>query len=132
MADTCLSGICNPRRTQGRVARPSGRVNLLVLQGPGLFVGASVAKQGGDTDITSVILDIDGRNVVNLTYAAARNFGLTQPNPFGLVLHQTQAIDNVTIGYPSPLRFERELVLAVDVNEPNVVQVTANVIHGTP
>ncbi|HEX2042743.1 MAG TPA: hypothetical protein VHF24_08900 [Acidimicrobiales bacterium] len=95
-------------------------------------MGASVAKQGGDTDITSVILDIDGRNVVNLTYAAARNFGLTQPNPFGLVLHQTQAIDNVTIGYPSPLRFERELVLAVDVNEPNVVQVTANVIHGTP
>ncbi len=131
MADTSLSGISNPQRTQGLQSKPSGSHKLVVLEGPGLFVCAHVAKQGGDTDLTFVNLDIDGRNVVDLSYAAARNLGLTQANPFALVLLQTRPVDNLTIGYPSPLRFERELVLSVQVNEPNVVQVLANVIHGS-
>jgi hypothetical protein len=36
----------------------------------------------------------------------------------------------MTIGYPSPLRFERELNLSVKVNENGVEQILANVIHG--
>ena len=78
MADTCLSGICNPERTQGLQTKPTGGHKLVVLEGPGLFICAEVAKQGGDTDLTFVSLDLDGRNVVNLSYAAARNWGLTQ------------------------------------------------------
>lgn len=132
MADTCLSGVCNAQRTQGLQTNPSGGHKLVVLEGPGLFVCAHVSKQGGDTDLTFVSLDLDGRNVVNLSYAAARNLGFIQANPFGLVLLQTRPLDNLTIGYPAPLRFERELVLSVQVNEANVVQILANVIHGTP
>ncbi len=128
----CASGVCNPERTQGLEVNPSGGRKLVVLKGPGLFVSAHVSKQGGDTDLTFVSLDLDGRNVVNLSYAAARNLGFTQSNPYGLVLLSSRAIDNITIGYPTPLKFEKELVLSVQVNEGGVVQILANVVHGTP
>ena len=76
---TCATGICDPVRTQGlRAPAPSGTHDLVSLAGPGLFVAAAVSKQGGTNDLTFVILEIDGRNVTNLSFAAANNWGLTQ------------------------------------------------------
>jgi len=127
----CSTGVCDPQRTQGlRAPAPKGNHALVTLEGPGVFLGAAVTKQGGTNDLTFVILDIDGRNVTNLSYAAATNAGLTQQNPYGLVLLHSTALKTVTIGFPAPLRFERKLVLRVTVNEPNVVQILGNVIHG--
>lgn len=131
MADDCAAGICDPERTQGlRAPAPQGTHQLVTLEGPGVFVAAHVSKQGGDTDLTFVTLDIDGRNVVNLSYAAARNLGFVQGNPYGLVLLPSGRVDNLTMGYPSPLRFTRSLVLGVQVQEAGVVQILGNVIHG--
>jgi len=103
---------------------------LVDLEGPGVFLGAAVSKQGGANNLTFVILDIDGRNVTNLSFAAAGNLGLTQQNPFGVVLVQSALVKTFTVGFPAPLRFARSLRLSVKVNEPNVVQVLANVVHG--
>ena len=131
----CVIGVCAPQRTQGlRAPAPEGDHVLVNLNGPGTFVAAEVTKQGGAGDITFVVLDIDGRNVVNISYAATRNVGLTQQNPFGLVLLETPGtatIKNLTIGFPTPLRYEESLRLTVVVREPGVVQVLANVIHGS-
>ena len=127
----CSTGVCDPERTQGiKAPAPNGNHVLVTLEGPGVFLGAAVTKQGGTNDLTFVILDIDGRNVTNLSYAAAANQGLTQHNPYGLVLLHTTSLKTVTIGFPSPLRYERKLVLRVTVNEPSVVQILGNVIHG--
>ncbi len=93
-------------------------------------MGAEVSKQGGANDLTFVVLDIDGRNVTNISYAAAKNSALTQQNPYGLVLLESAALKNLTIGFPSPLRYKKRLKLSVTVNEPGVVQILANVIHG--
>ena len=71
-----------------------------------------------------------GRNVANLSYAGAINEGLTQQNPYGLVLLQSPSIKTVTIGFPTPLIYKRSLSLSVTVNEGNVAQILANVIHG--
>ncbi len=131
----CVIGVCDPQRTQGLEApAPEGDYELVNLDGPGTFVAAEVTKQGGDGDITFVILDIDGRNLVNISYAAARNAGLLQQNPFGLVLLETPGtatVKNLTIGFPTPLRYEESLRLSVVVREPGVLQVLANVIHGS-
>lgn len=128
-----LTAIQDPERTQGlRAPAPQGLHELVTLQGPGTFVSAQVSKQGGANDLTFVILDIDGRNVVNFSLAAANNVGLTQNNPYGLVsVNSGGNPETLTIGFGMPLRFERELKLSVQVNEPNVVQVLANVIHGS-
>jgi hypothetical protein len=45
-------------------------------------------------------------------------------------LLKTQAFNNLTIGFPTPLRFERELMLSAKVNETGVVQILGNVVHG--
>lgn len=127
----CARGVCDPRRTQGlRAPAPRGTHELVALEGPGVFLGAEVSKQGGANDITFVILDIDGRNVTNLSFAGAANQGLTQQNPYGLVLVQSPAIKTMTVGFPTPLLFKRSLRLRVTVNEPGVVQILANVITG--
>jgi hypothetical protein len=47
-----------------------------------------------------------------------------------LVLLQSPVIKTVTIGFPTPLVYKRNLTLSVTVNEANVVQILANVIHG--
>ena len=129
---SCSTGVCDPRRTQGlKAPAPNGNHVLVTLEGPGVFLGAAVTKQGGTSDLTFVILDIDGRNVTNLSYAAAANVGLTQHNPYGLALLHSTTLKTMTIGFPAPLRYERTLVLRVTVNEPSVAQILGNVIHGS-
>jgi hypothetical protein len=131
VAGRCAAGVCDPERTEGlKAPAPNGTYALVNLRGPGVFLGAEVSKQGGTNDITFVILDIDGRNVANLSYAGAINQGLTQQNPYGLVLLQSPSIKTVTIGFPTPLLYKRSLTLSVTVNEGNVAQILANVIHG--
>ncbi len=128
----CLGGVCDPVRTQGLIPSPANGDHVLVtLKGPGLFVGAEVVKQGGQNDLTFVNLDLDGRNVTSISFAAAANAGLTQQNPFGIVLLKSAVLKNLTLGFPVPLRYQQELKLSVQVNETGVVQILANVIHGT-
>jgi hypothetical protein len=66
-----------------------------------------------------------------VSYAAASNSGLTQQNPYGLVLLQSNELKTMTIGFPTPLLFKRTVRLRATVNEPGVVQILANVIHGS-
>lgn len=127
----CMGGVCAPRRKQGLEVKPKkGKYELVKLKGPGLFLGAHLSKQGGTNDISFVDLTIDGQNVFNLSYAAMRNLGFTQQNPYGMVLVKTGLIENVTLGFPYPLKFEKELVLTFSTNEPNIDQVIGNVIYG--
>ncbi len=121
-----------PERTQGLVApAPAGTHDLVVLTGRGKFVSAELTKQGGTNDLTFISLDIDGRNVVNISIAALRNVGLTSANPYGLVLLNSSGDPKtLTIGFPTPLIYHHELRLSATVQEGNVVQILANVIHG--
>jgi hypothetical protein len=123
--------VCEPQRTQGLGGGSPGEQVLIRLTGPGVFVAAAVSKQGGTNDATFVGLDVDGRNVTSISYGAARNLGLTQSNPYGLVLLDAGEVKTLTIGFPSPLAFQSELVLSVFVEEEAVVQILANVVHGT-
>ena len=127
----CAVGVCDPQRVQGlKAPAPKGTYTLVSLKGPGLFLSANVTKQGGATDLTFVILEIDGRNVVNSSYAAVRNVGLTQANPYGIQYLSGSAVESFAIGWPFPLTFKRSLTLSVTVNEVGVVQILANVVRG--
>lgn len=129
---TTTSFITGAQRTQGLVA-PAGQGEhvLVKLKGPGVFVCAEVVRQNNPAGISFVNLELDGKNVVSVSFEAARNWGLTVQNPFGLVLREEGIFSNLTIGYPLPLRFEKELVLKVTVQEIGIPQIVANVIHGT-
>jgi hypothetical protein len=131
-ACACATGVCGPKRTQGlKAPAPQGNYVLVTIRGPGLFVAAAITKQGGANGLTFPSLDLDGVNVANLSFAAAANQGLTQQNPYGIVLlNSAVGLKTLTIGWPAPLRFERELKLSVKVNEAGVAQLLANVVHG--
>ena len=128
----CEVGVCDPQRTQGlKAPAPKGTYTLVALKGPGLFLSANVSKQGGATDLTFVNLTIDGRNVVSLSFAALRNIGLTQANPYGLQFLNGAGVESFAIGWPFPLAYKRSLELSVTVNEVGVVQILANVVRGS-
>ncbi len=127
-----IKGIPDPERTQGLQAPAvQGEHHLITLKGPGSFISAQVSKQGGSNDLSFVSLDIDGRNVVNISFAALINTGLTQNNPYGLVLvKSTGNLKTLSIGYSSHLYFKKELSLSVIVKEDGVDQILANIVHG--
>lgn len=128
----CAASVCNPQRMQGlRAPAAKGEQELVVLRGPGVFVAAQVSKQGGSSGLTFANLDIDGKNVTSLSFTAAENWGMTQSNPYGIVLLKGAHVSTFTIGFPTPLRFDKELRLSVKVQEPGVVQILGNVIHGS-
>ena len=130
--DTTTSFIAGAQRTQGMMApAPIGEHVLVKITGPGVFVCAEVTRQNDPPGVSFVSLDLDGRNVVSLSFEAARNWGMTKFNPCGVVLFEKEAISTLTIGYPLPLRFENELTLTVNVREMGVAQILANVVHGT-
>jgi hypothetical protein len=131
-AQTEAQVIVEPERTEGLLASPSmGQHNLVTLSGPGDFVSAEVVKQGGSNNLTFVSLDIDGKNIVSISFAALLNTGLTTGNPYGLVLVKSAGDPKtLTIGFPTPLRYKSKLTLAVTVKETGVVQVLANVSMG--
>jgi hypothetical protein len=131
MAST-TSFITGAERTQGLIAPAAMGEHVLVhLKGPGVFVCAEVSRQNDPAGLSFVSLDLDGRNVVSISFEAASNLALTQSNPYGLVFLEKAPISVLTIGYCLPLRFERELTLKVNVKEAGIAQILANVIHGT-
>jgi hypothetical protein len=128
---TATSYIAGAQRTQGLVAPAvMGEHVLVKLRGPGVFVCAEVSRQGDPAGVSFVSLDLDSRNIVSVSFEAVGNWGLTQDNPYGLVRLKGSGIDTLAIGYQLPLRFERELVLKVTVQEIGIPQILANVIHG--
>ena len=133
-APACVGGVCNPRRVQGlKAPAPRGEHVLISIDGPGVFLAGEVVKQGGGAGLSFVSLDIDGRNVVNLSYDAARNTGLTEHNPYGVhYLSSAAGLENLTFGWPTPLVFMRSLKVSAVVRQDGVVQLLANVLVGTP
>ncbi len=126
------SYIAGARRTQGLIAPAAiGEHVLVQLKGPGVFVCAEVTRQNNPAGLTFLSLDLDGANVVSFSFEAMVNLGFTKPNTYGLSLLEAGGQNTVTIGYPLPLRFEKELTLKVNVQELGVIQILANVIHGT-
>jgi hypothetical protein len=128
----CVGGVCNPRRVQGlKAPAPRGEHVLINIAGPGVFLAGEVVKQGGGAGLSFVSLDIDGRNVVNISYDAARNSGLTEDNPYGVhYLGSAAGLENLTFGWPTPLVFMRSLTVSAVVRQDGVVQILANVIVG--
>ncbi len=136
--DVFSASVKKPQQSTGLAAPAAAGVthDLVDLDGPGVFVSAFMTKQGGVTDITSVVLIIDGQTVVARNIAALKNFRLTQNNSYGVSVFASPTaagIDAVTIGFSEPLKFKEFLLLRaiVGASDNGVVQILGTVIHGT-
>ena len=127
----CCHGISFPVRTQRLMTNVKiGEHKFIKLKGPGLFLSAQISKQSGNSDISFVDLRIYGNSVFNLSYASMVNLGFTQQNPYGMVLVKTGEIENVTLGFPYTLKYEKSLELSFTTREERIKQVIANGIFG--
>jgi hypothetical protein len=128
----CDDRVHSPAQAEGLVVSPALGDHVLVsIVGPGKFVSARMVKQGGLSGLTAISLEIDGNIVENRNVAALKNWGMTQSNPFGVVVQSPSAgIDTVTIGFPEALVFESNLTLKAVVNEMGVDQIIGTVIYG--
>ena len=120
------------QQAEGLIVDPlNGSVHDLVsITGSGTFVAARMTKQGGTNDITTVQLIIDGKTIVGRTYAALNNWGMTQNNPFGVVLLHGNGVDAVTIGFPQPITYNNSLILRTTIGEYGIVQMIGTVVYG--
>lgn len=126
-----INYVADAEQAEGLVSAPETGEHVLVsLEGPGVFVAARMVKQGGVSGLTAVTLEIDGKTVVQRNIAALRNWGMTQMNPFGVVLLSSGDIDTVTIGYPVSIAYRHSLTLKAMVGESGVVQIIGTVVHG--
>lgn len=124
--------IIQAERKQGLVTNPgvNKTKDLVKLAGPGVFVSMHVTKQGGVNDITQVALFIDGKNVVAITYAAARNIGLNKPNNSGIMLSEGP-VDTLSVQFNEPLHYKKELRVEIKTgSDAGVVQMVAHVMTG--
>lgn len=130
--DKCAGGVCAPYSREGLKANPASGSNydLVRQEGPGVFLGGRVTKQGGDSDITYVTLEIDGQAVMSMSFSGAATFGLTQHNPFGVTLLRSTSGQTLAFGFPTPLMFRRGLRLNVNIQEANVVQIIGTAVCG--
>ena len=130
--DKCAGGVCAPYSREGTRPNPANGsdLDLVRQEGPGVFLGDRVTKQGGDSDITYVNLDIDGQSILSMSFSGAATFGLTQHNPFGVTLLRSNSGQTLAFGFPTPLMFRKGLRLNVKVQEPNVVQIIGTVVCG--
>lgn len=134
----CCTSIKGAASEEGLVAYDQGTgdvaqatYDLVTLSGPGTFVAARLTKQGGATGLTAVSLSIDGKTVVQRNIVALKNLGMTQNNPFGVVVFTSPVgIDAVTIGFSQPIAFEQSLVLSAIVGETGVIQIIGTIIYG--
>jgi hypothetical protein len=129
--EECAAGVWNPKVTKNSLLRPKKGedITLIKIQGPGVFVAAEIRKQSS-TGSTLVRLVIDGRPVVDETFSGAKSSGLSQSNPFGIVLLKTDGVDNFTIGFPTTLSFEKELVLSIRTDE-DLMAIVSSLVHGS-
>jgi hypothetical protein len=129
----CCPLVEDAEQHEGLSVNPvSGTEHTLVsITGAGKFVSARMSKQGGDSGLTSFVLELDGKSIENRNFIALKNVGLTQDNPYGLaILTSGAGLDNVTVGFPTPLVFKNSLVLKALVNETGVVQLHGIVLAG--
>lgn len=130
MVATLPGAVINPIRTQSLAVSPptNSRQNLIALKGPGSFISAEIIKQGGDTNLTVIMLDIDDKKVVSISVAALISSELTTHNAYGISVLRGDARETITIEFPYLLTFRHSLKLAVQVNEPGVVQLAGCVL----
>ena len=119
-------------RKQGLLVNPGTNKtkDLIKLTGPGVFVSLHVTKQGGANDLTQAALFLDGKNVVAITYAAARNIGLNKPNNSGIMMSEG-IIDTISVQFNEPLFYKKELRVEIKTGtDSGVVQLVASAVIG--
>ena len=117
LTTAALADVIGAHETQGLKTNVGpGEYTLVDIKGPGTFVCAHVNKQGTGSGLCFVNVTIDGKHVMELSYAAMKNMGLSTNNPYGVMVKTVGSIDNAMINFGTPLYFRKNLKVIMKVD----------------
>lgn len=132
MPSSLIGAVISQRHTAGYIGNPIlDNVYLMANAfGPGLFLSASINQRGGNRDLIWVIQEIDGQQFVSVYMGALNVFGLNTHNGYGLMLLRgSTGTRTMTIDWPYPITFQRNLNLKVVSAELGVQEFLTDVVY---
>jgi hypothetical protein len=114
-------------------ATGAGESATFHLLGAGWLRAAEIVKLGGDTDNTSVALEIDGEVVFDTSFAHLKNPMYQLNSPYIVANVKSEGrIDRMTIWYSPELKFRAMVLLRVGVEEDGVESVRMRTVMNKP
>jgi hypothetical protein len=100
---------------------PAGQQAGFHVMGAGWFRATEIAKRGGVSDDTEVIVELDGEEVFSATFASLKNPWMQLNTQFIVAKVNTEGnTSTMTIWYSPELKFRGILAVRVEVHEDGV------------
>lgn len=114
-------------------ATRAGEAASLSVLGAGWFHAAEIVKQGGNSDNTSVTLELDGEPITTASFADLKNPWREINTPFIVV--KVRSVGNtstMTIWYAPELMFRFTAALRIEVQEDGVDSLKMRTVMNKP
>jgi hypothetical protein len=111
----------------------SGEEAAIRVLGAGWFRVAEIVKHGGNTDNTSVTLELDGEPMITISFATLKNQWNQSETPFFVAKVSTEGdTSRMTIWYSPELKFRGMMTLRVEVGEDGVAALRMRTVMNKP
>jgi Zn-dependent protease with chaperone function len=103
------------------------------VMGAGWFRATEIVKQGGASDNTEVIVELDGEEVFAASFASLKNPWMQLNTPFIVAKVQSEGnTSTMTIWYSPELKFRAILAVRVEVREEGVQGMQMRAVMNKP
>lgn len=103
------------------------------VMGAGWFRATEIAKLGGNSDDTEVVVELDGEQVFSASFAALKKPWMQLNTPFIVAKVETQGdTSTMTIWYAPELMFRAMLAVRVEVREEGVQSMHMRAVMNKP
>ena len=114
-------------------ATPAGESATFHLLGAGWLRAAEIVKVGGESDNTTVTLEIDGKAVFSTSFAHLKNPMYQINSPYIVANVKTEGeMERMTVWYSPELKFRAMVLLRVGVDEDGVQGVRMRTVMNKP
>lgn len=101
--------------------------------GAGWFHAIEIAKRGGNSDDTTVTLELDGEEMITTSFANLKNPMMEVNTPMMIVNVRTSGdTETMTIWYAPELKFRSMAAVRIDVREEGVESIKMRAVMNAP
>lgn len=101
--------------------------------GAGWFHAAEIVKRGGDSDDTTVTLELDGEPLITTSFANLKNPMMEINTPMMIVnVRSSGDVETMTIWYAPELKFRAMAALRIEVRESGVESLKVRTVMNAP
>jgi hypothetical protein len=111
----------------------NGAQGAIQVIGAGWFHAAEIVKEGGSSDLTNVVIELDGVEMLSTSFATLKNAWMQIDTHYFMANVRTEGtIDRMTIWYAPELKFRGIMAVRIDVQEDKVQSVRVRAVLNKP